>query len=305
VAVPIPATTRQPHQHSGGALAASEARYRALVSALSSLVWNTAADSQIVDMPEWRALTGQTVDEVRGWGWLNALHPDDRDRSQIAWQTAVDTESTYETEYRIRRWDGEYLWHQARGVAIHDEDGSIREWVGICVDIEDRKRLRESEARFHAITNSIDQMIWSTLPDDYHDFYNQRWYDYTGMPQGSTDGEAWNGMFHRDDQDRAWAAWRHSLATGELYEIEYRLRHRSGQYNGIGIRSSVREKMFNPFFTTKPAGEGTGLGLSLSHDIVVKQHGGAIDVETEPDAFTEFRIILPRNAASISSGGKS
>jgi PAS domain S-box-containing protein len=93
VAVPIPATTRQPHQHSGGALAASEARYRALVSALSSLVWNTAADGQIVDMPEWRALTGQTVDEVRGWGWLNALHPDDRDRSQIAWQTAVDTES--------------------------------------------------------------------------------------------------------------------------------------------------------------------------------------------------------------------
>jgi two-component system, NtrC family, sensor kinase len=75
--------------------------------------------------------------------------------------------------------------------------------------------------------------------------------------------------------------------------------------NGIGIWSSMREKMFNPFFTTKPAGEGTGLGLSLSHDIVVKQHGGAIDVETEPGAFTEFRIILPRNAASIISGGKS
>jgi signal transduction histidine kinase len=55
--------------------------------------------------------------------------------------------------------------------------------------------------------------------------------------------------------------------------------------------------MFNPFFTTKPAGEGTGLGLSLSHDIVVKQHGGAIEVSTEPDGFTEFTIVLPRGVA--------
>jgi len=56
----------------------------------------------------------------------------------------------------------------------------------------------------------------------------------------------------------------------------------------------VKEKIFNPFFTTKPAGEGTGLGLSMSHDIIVKQHGGTIDVETRPGLFTEFRIVLPR-----------
>jgi two-component system NtrC family sensor kinase len=82
--------------------------------------------------------------------------------------------------------------------------------------------------------------------------------------------------------------------------VEIRIRD-----NGTGIPPGVKEKMFDPFFTTKPAGEGTGLGLSLSHDVVVKQHGGAIEVETEPGAFTEFRIILPRNAASISSGGKT
>ena len=75
-------------------------------------------------------------------------------------------------------------------------------------------------------------------------------------------------------------------------KVEIRIRD-----NGTGIPAEVKEKMFNPFFTTKPAGEGTGLGLSMSHDIIVKQHGGRIDVETEPGAFTEFIITLPRAAA--------
>ena len=73
--------------------------------------------------------------------------------------------------------------------------------------------------------------------------------------------------------------------------IEIRIRD-----NGTGIAAGVREKMFNPFFTTKPAGEGTGLGLSMSHDIIVKQHGGSIEVESEPGRFTEFIIVLPRSS---------
>ena len=83
-----------------------------------------------------------------------------------------------------------------------------------------------------------------------------------------------------------------SAATRNLGDtVEIRIRD-----NGTGIPAEVKEKMFNPFFTTKPAGEGTGLGLSMSHDIIVKQHGGRIDVETEPGEFTEFRIVLPRTS---------
>ena len=67
--------------------------------------------------------------------------------------------------------------------------------------------------------------------------------------------------------------------------------------NGTGIPPEIKDKMFNPFFTTKPAGEGTGLGLSISHDIVVKQHGGSIEVETQPGEFTEIKIVLPRAGA--------
>ena len=95
---------------------------------------------------------------------------------------------------------------------------------------------------FRVVTDTMPQMVWSTLPDGYHDYYNARWYEFTGMPDGSTDGEAWNGMFHPDDQDRAWQRWRHSLATGEPYEIEYRLRHHSGQYRWtIGRANPLRD----------------------------------------------------------------
>ena len=90
--------------------------------------------------------------------------------------------------------------------------------------------LGESEERFRVLADTMPQMVWSTLPDGYHDYYNARWYEFTGVPAGSTDGEAWNGMFHPEDQDRAWARWRHSLATGEPYEIEYRLRRHDGEY---------------------------------------------------------------------------
>ena len=97
-------------------------------------------------------------------------------------------------------------------------------------------------ANFDVLTDAMPQMVWSTLPDGFHDYYNARWYEFTGMPAGSTDGEGWNGMFHPGDRERAWAKWRHSLHTGEPYEIEYRLRHHTGTYRWtLGRALPVRD----------------------------------------------------------------
>jgi two-component system, NtrC family, sensor kinase len=91
-----------------------------------------------------------------------------------------------------------------------------------------------------------------------------------------------------------------AAATKDLgHSVEIRIRD-----NGTGIPAEVKEKMFNPFFTTKPAGEGTGLGLSISHDIIVKQHGGSIEVDTQLGEFTEFRIVLPRGDVSLVKSGE-
>ena len=77
------------------------------------------------------------------------------------------------------------------------------------------------------------QIVWSTLPDGFHDYYNARWYQFTGVPEGSTDGEGWKDMFHPIDQPEAQKRWSHSLETGDPYEVEYRLRHRSGIYRWV------------------------------------------------------------------------
>lgn len=90
--------------------------------------------------------------------------------------------------------------------------------------------LAENVEKFRILADTMPQMVWSALPDGHHDYYNKRWYAFTGMPDGATDGAAWNDMLHPDDRERAWERWHHSLRSGEPYEIEYRLRHHGGDY---------------------------------------------------------------------------
>ena len=122
------------------------------------------------------------------------------------------------------------------------------------------------------------------------------------VPAGDNAGAAQPDLQRllRGDEARGRSEWgrlrayacRSTKNLGQSVEIRIR-------DNGTGIPPEVKEKMFNPFFTTKPAGEGTGLGLSISHDIIVTQHGGSIQVDTQPGEFTEFRIVLPRGAATV------
>ncbi len=123
------------------------------------------------------------------------------------------------------------------GAPVRNAEGEVIGSVIAQMDITDRvqaeQTARENEAKFRNITNAMPQIVWSTLPDGFHDFYNQQWYDFTGVQGGSTDGEGWNNIFHPDDQPRAKARWSQSLASGETYEIEYRLRHHSGDYRWV------------------------------------------------------------------------
>jgi PAS domain S-box-containing protein len=125
----------------------------------------------------------------------------------------------------------------------HPLDGE--RFAVLFLDVTERKRmaqaLEESRASLATIVDSVDQIIWTARPDGYHDFFNRRWYEFTGAEPGTTDGEGWACLFHPDDRDRTFARWKHSLATGEPYEIEYRMRHHSGVYRWmLGRAHAVR-----------------------------------------------------------------
>ena len=123
------------------------------------------------------------------------------------------------------------------GAPLRDADGKITGSVIVQTDISDRMQieaqLRQAVAKYHTIANALPQIIWSAQPDGYHDYYNQQWYDYTGIAHGAADGEGWRALFHPDDLGLATTKWAHSLATGEPYEIEYRLRDHAGQYRWV------------------------------------------------------------------------
>jgi PAS domain S-box-containing protein len=129
-------------------LRASEERFRSLTVATSQVIWTTDPQGLVVeDSPSWRAFTGQSEEAWKGWGWLDALHPEDRERSATAWRQALADRSVYEAEYRVRRPDGSYTPVLARGAPVFNEDGTVREWVGACTDFSERVRAQEELRR--------------------------------------------------------------------------------------------------------------------------------------------------------------
>jgi PAS domain S-box-containing protein len=135
-------------RNQAGALEAGEIRYRSLIEAISEIVWSTDVDGQVVtELPDWGAFTGQSFDEYKGWGWLNAIHPEDQERTAITWTESVRERRLHADEHRLRRYDGAYRYMRVRGVPILGEDGVVREWVGIHTDIDERKRAEEALAQ--------------------------------------------------------------------------------------------------------------------------------------------------------------
>ncbi|WP_158265937.1 CHASE domain-containing protein [Chroococcidiopsis sp. CCALA 051] len=156
------------------ALRWSEERYRSLVEATTNIIWDTKAEGEVVtELPGWSAFTGQKFEEYQRWGWIAAIHPEDRDRTAQAWLKALAHRSVYEMEHRVRRYDGEYRYMNARGVPVLETDGSVREWIGVHTDITERKQAevererllqREKVAREEAETaNRIKDEFLATL----------------------------------------------------------------------------------------------------------------------------------------------
>ncbi len=133
----------------------SEARFRSLIEASAAMVWTTLPSGQFAGaQPEWIDFTGQNATDIKGWGWLDAVHPDDREATAAAWKKAVETANVFEMEHRLKRRDGAWRYMAVRAVAIRESDGSVREWVGIHSDISARK---QAEADLEAAKEAAEE----------------------------------------------------------------------------------------------------------------------------------------------------
>jgi PAS domain S-box-containing protein len=231
------------------ALRESEARRGAAlaIANLGTFEWDVRTNAVTLDGRS-REIFGFAPGEgTRAEEIFARIIPADFARVSAEAQSSQRDLSRLETEYRINLPDGTVRTVVSINDAIAGPDGKAERMFGVFGDITARKQseeaLRRGEAQFRQLADAMPQMVWVTRPDGYHEYFNRRWYEFTGVPEGSTDGEAWSGMFHSEDQGRAWATWRRSLATGEPYEVEYRLRHRSGEYRwALGRALPVRNE---------------------------------------------------------------
>lgn len=216
----------------------SESRFRNMADHAPVIMWMVDENGYCTYLnTRWYEFTGQTQEEAEGFGWLEATHPDDKERATQIFLDALSRREGFRLEYRLRHRDGSYRWAIDAAEPRFADDRSFLGYIGSVIDIEERheveRKLWESESGLRALTNSIDQMVWSTRPDGFHDFYNDRWYAFTGAEPGTTDGEGWNDIVHPEDLERTQKLWQHCLQTGEPYHIEYRLRHYSGRYRWV------------------------------------------------------------------------
>ncbi|MBL8972957.1 MAG: PAS domain-containing protein [Myxococcales bacterium] len=235
--------------------------FLALIDTIPQIAWMAAPDGHITYFnARWTEYVGGPTDPARG-NWLGALHPDERGPVRQAYQAALAHGRAFEIEFRLRRRDGSYRWHLARGVPTCDEHGRVTRWSGTATDIEDARRaaseraalvareqaaghqLAVSEARYRSLVHAISQLVWTADASGEVVEDSPSWRAFTGQTLEQWLGRGWLAALHPDDREATADEWRRCVAAQTAYAAEYRVRRRDGVYRVLLARGApVRDR---------------------------------------------------------------
>lgn len=222
----------------------SEVRLRTLAMATASIIWIASRDGRLVEAQGWLEFTGQVPLYYMGDGWLEAVHPAEREYVQRTMRAAFSAGDTLSIRYRLYSRESGYRMVHSHAIPIRDAEGAIAEWIGTVSDIEDQYRtqqaLLEGERERDALLENVPHMVWIADPHGNIVFNNSRWYEYTGLRPG----QHWKTVTHGEDVDRVSALWNLALRNGEKLVAEKRVRRAGdGEYRwhlvqGVPIRDA-------------------------------------------------------------------
>jgi two-component system, chemotaxis family, CheB/CheR fusion protein len=222
----------------------SEKRFQIMADSAPVLVWISGEDRRRSWFNKgWLDFTGMNAEDSAGYGWLNLVHPDDRELYLKLYHESFDAKRAFQIEYRLRHHTGDYRWISARGVPRFRSDGALEGYIGACLDIHDVKMaeqaVKESQERYRTLTEVIPQLVWTCLPDGACDYLSRQWVDYTGLDELDQLGLNWlSRVVHPDDQPRTLEHWMGAVAGKHPYDIEYRIRRHDGEYRWFKTRGT-------------------------------------------------------------------
>jgi PAS domain S-box-containing protein len=228
-------------------LRVNEERFRSLVQASAQLVWSTDSKGFNAEPQQsWLSFTGQRWEDEQGWGWLNAIHEDDRERVRASWSRAVETKTMYVERERLRRHDGVYRHMDVRAVPVFAKDGSVREWVGTHTDVTERvlasEALSESEERYRTLVMASNQAVFTADRTGRSTGAEAVWSSLTGQSpeEARRSSDSWLEAVHPDDRPSVEKIWREALRERRGYEFTYKTAARGNKRRHIAVRTVPR-----------------------------------------------------------------
>ena len=230
-----------------------EAQLRATLNMIPAYSWYTLPSGALTLVNERAAdylgLPGDHplrhgTDTSAAWdSHVALLHPEDQEATRRVWSECLRTGRSGEVSFRVRDVEGGYRWFLCRAEPLRAEDGTIVHWIGINIDIDERKLIRVQDVELRDVVDTIPAIVWSALPDGSNAYANRRFVEYCGMPPEQISGSGWHAATHPADLERHVAKWLACAASGEPLEDEVRFRRADGQYRwhlqrGVPLRDN-------------------------------------------------------------------